>query len=123
MKTELGLSHDADLVLVVSKAIQELRVAAHYKGYRYLRFAILLAIEDQTITDEMTKRLYVAVAEEFDATVPQIERAIRNAIEKAWEQSDPNVTKKYFGYYDPMEYPCNKRFVATVADYLRLRFN
>ncbi len=109
------------LEVTVSKSLQELRFSAHYKGYRFLRVALMCTVEDQTMTDQMAQRLYVKIAEECDSKVPNVARAIRNAIKNTWAVVPPDAAKKYFGYYDPNDFPCNKKFIATVADYIRLR--
>ena len=112
---------EKELEIITSKAIRELRVFVHHKGYRYLRRCIVLTVKDETLADDLKKRLYVMVAEEYGVNFQQVERSIRSAIERAWEQANIDIIEKYFGYYNPDDCPSNKRFITTVAEYIRLR--
>ena len=112
---------EKELEIITSKAIRELRVFVHHKGYRYLRRCIVLTVKDETLADDLKKRLYVMVAEEYGVNFQQVERSIRSVIERAWEQANIDIIEKYFGYYNPDDCPSNKRFITTVAEYIRLR--
>ena len=106
----------------VTEIIRELGVPAHVNGYRYLREAILLAVDDMALLGSMTKRLYPAVAERFSTTRQNAEKSMRRAIEIAWERSDREVLAKYFGRSLAMrrEKPTNSEFIAMIADRLLL---
>ena len=78
--------------------IHEIGVPAHIKGYQYLREAIILTINDMEMINAVTKVLYPEVAKKFGTTPSRVERAIRHAIEVAWDRGDIEVLQKFFGY-------------------------
>ena len=102
--------------------IHEIGVPAHIKGYQYLREAILIAVEDMDVINAVTKALYPAVAKRFGTTPSRVERAIRHAIEVAWDRGDLEVLQKYFGYTvsNTKGKPTNSEFIAMIADRLVL---
>ena len=107
----------------VTNIIHEIGVPAHIKGYQYLRDAILMAIEDDDIINAVTKRLYPAVAKKHGTTSSRVERAIRHAIEVAWDRGDVEVLNTYFGYtiHNGRGKPTNSEFIAMIADRLQLQ--
>ena len=114
---------EADLEATVTEIIHEIGVPAHIKGYQYLREAIILTIRDMDIINAVTKVLYPEVAKRFDTTPSRVERAIRHAIEVAWDRGDIEVLQKYFGYTvsNIKGKPTNSEFIAMIADSLTLR--
>ena len=114
---------DADLELMVTEIIHQIGVPAHIKGYSYLRESIILAIKDVEIINSVTKTLYPTVAKRHSTTSSRVERAIRHAIEVAWDRGDVNVLNSYFGYTIQNERgkPTNSEFIAMISDKLRLR--
>ena len=82
----------------VTAIIHEIGVPAHIKGYQYLREAILIAVQDMDVINAVTKVLYPEVAARFSTTPSRVERAIRHAIEVAWDRGDLETLQKYFGY-------------------------
>ena len=116
-------SGDVNLVAMVTDILHEIGVPAHIKGYQYLREAILLAIDDMDVINAVTKVLYPGVAKRFDTTSSRVERAIRHAIEVAWDRGDIEVLQKFFGYTvsNIKGKPTNSEFIAMIADYLSLR--
>lgn len=98
-------------------------VPAHIKGYQYLREAIILTINDMDIINAVTKVLYPEVAKKFGTTPSRVERAIRHAIEVAWDRGDIEVLQKFFGYTvsNIKGKPTNSEFIAMIADCLSLR--
>ena len=82
----------------VTAIIHEVGVPAHIKGYQYLREAIMIAVEDMDVINAVTKVLYPEVAKRFGTTASRVERAIRHAIEVAWDRGDVDVLNSYFGY-------------------------
>ena len=112
-----------DIEITVSEIMHELGVPAHIKGYQYLRYAIVLSVEDPKMMSSVTKRLYPAIAERFDTTASRVERAIRHAIEVAWDRGDVDVLSAYFGYTIQVSRgkPTNSEFIAMIADRLRLK--
>jgi two-component system response regulator (stage 0 sporulation protein A) len=114
---------DAELEAVVTDIIHEIGVPAHIKGYQYLREAIILTIKDMDMINAVTKVLYPEVAKKFDTTPSRVERAIRHAIEVAWDRGDIEVLQKFFGYTvsNIKGKPTNSEFIAMIADCLSLR--
>ncbi len=113
----------SDLAMKVTETIHQIGVPAHIKGYQYLRDSILMAIEDDTIINAVTKRLYPAVAKRHATTSSRVERAIRHAIEVAWDRGDIDVLNSYFGYtiHNSRGKPTNSEFIAMIADKYRLQ--
>ena len=112
-----------DLEAQVTKIIHQIGVPAHIKGYQYLRTAILMVAKDTEIINSVTKILYPAVAKEYDTTSSRVERAIRHAIEVAWDRGDLDVLNSFFGYtvQNSRGKPTNSEFIAMIADNLRLK--
>ncbi len=113
----------ATLEMQITEIIHQIGVPAHIKGYQYLRDAILMAIEDDQIINAVTKRLYPAVAKKHATTSSRVERAIRHAIEVAWDRGDVDVLNSYFGYtiHNSRGKPTNSEFIAMIADKFRLQ--
>lgn len=114
---------DANLEAAVTEIIHEIGVPAHIKGYQYLHEAIILTINDMDIINAVTKVLYPEVAKKFGTTPSRVERAIRHAIEVAWDRGDIEVLQKFFGYTvsNIKGKPTNSEFIAMIADCLSLR--
>lgn len=119
-----GDAGNADLEMQVTKIIHQIGVPAHIKGYQYLRTAILLTIKDSEVINSVTKILYPSVAKKYQTTTSRVERAIRHAIEVAWDRGDVEVLSSYFGYTIQNERgkPTNSEFIAMIADNLRLKY-
>ncbi len=111
-----------DLERRVTAIIHDIGVPAHIKGYQYLREAIGLAVEDMEVINAVTKVLYPAVAKKFGTTASRVERAIRHAIEVAWDRGDLETLQKYFGYTvsNAKGKPTNSEFIAMIADRISL---
>lgn len=97
-------------------------IPAHIKGYQFLREAIKMAIDNPEIINSITKRLYPDVAEKFDTSPSKVERAIRHAIEVAWNRGKIENINSLFGVrvYSHNEKPTNGEFIALVADKMLL---
>ncbi len=106
----------------VTSIIHEIGVPAHIKGYQYLREAITLVVNDMDTINAVTKVLYPAVAKKFGTTASRVERAIRHAIEVAWDRGDLETLQKYFGYTvnGAKGKPTNSEFIAMIADRISL---
>ena len=113
-----------DLESQVTKVIHQIGVPAHIKGYQYLRCAILMTIEDTNVINSVTKVLYPTVAKKYQTTTSRVERAIRHAIEVAWDRGDVDTLNSYFGYtiQNSRGKPTNSEFIAMIADNLRLKY-
>lgn len=107
----------------VTTIIHEIGVPAHIKGYQYLREAIMMTVEDMDIINAVTKILYPEVAKKFGTTASRVERAIRHAIEVAWDRGDLDTLQKYFGFTvsNSKGKPTNSEFIAMIADRLVLQ--
>lgn len=118
-----ALKQAQNLEAVVTDIIHEIGVPAHIKGYQYLREAIILTINDMDVINAVTKVLYPAVAKKFGTTPSRVERAIRHAIEVAWDRGDLETLQKFFGYTvsNIKGKPTNSEFIAMIADCLSLR--
>ena len=121
IETDKNRSHN--LETLVTSIIHEVGVPAHIKGYQYLREAILIAVEDMEVINAVTKVLYPEVAKRFGTTASRVERAIRHAIEVAWDRGDLETLQKYFGYTvsNVKGKPTNSEFIAMIADRLQLQ--
>lgn len=93
-------------------------IPAHIKGYQFLREAIKLAISNPEIINSITKNLYPTIAERFETSASKVERAIRHAIEVAWNRGKIENINSIFGLkvYNSNEKPTNGEFIALVAD-------
>lgn len=114
---------DIELEVMVTEIIHQIGVPAHIKGYHYLRDAIILSVKDVSIINSVTKLLYPTVAKKHITTSSRVERAIRHAIEVAWDRGDLDVLNAYFGYtvHNGRGKPTNSEFIAMIADKLRLQ--
>jgi len=108
---------------MVTSVIHEIGVPAHIKGYQYLREAILIAVRDMDVINAITKVLYPQVAKTFQTTPSRVERAIRHAIEVAWDRGDLETLQQFFGYTvsNTKGKPTNSEFIALIADKLQLK--
>ena len=113
---------NTNLEVVITDIIHQIGVPAHIKGYHYLREAILMAVDDIDIMNSVTKCLYPSVAKKHGTTSSRVERAIRHAIEVAWDRGDVDVLNSYFGYtiHSGKGKPTNSEFIALIADKLRV---
>lgn len=113
-----------DIESQVTQIIHQIGVPAHIKGYQYLRTAILLTVKNSEIINSVTKVLYPSVAKKYSTTTSRVERAIRHAIEVAWDRGDVDTLNAYFGYtvQNNRGKPTNSEFIAMIADNLRLKY-
>ena len=109
--------------LKVTQILHEIGVPAHIKGYHYLRDSIMMSVEKPEIINAVTKQLYPSVAKKYQTTSSRVERAIRHAIEVAWDRGDVDVLNSYFGYtiHNDRGKPTNSEFIAMISDKLRLQ--
>ncbi len=112
-----------DLEAQVTKIIHQVGIPAHIKGYQYLRSAIIMVVRNNRVINEVTKTLYPTVAREYNTTSSRVERAIRHAIEVAWDRGDVDILNSFFGYtvQHNKGKPTNSEFIAMIADNLRLK--
>lgn len=106
----------------VTRMIHQMGVPAHVKGYQYLRDAIVSVVQDVSLLGAVTKELYPMIAVKYQTTPSRVERAIRHAIELAWDRGNVELMNKFFGYTIDVDRgkPTNSEFIAMVADKLRM---
>ena len=111
------------LEIMVTEIIHQIGVPAHIKGYNFLREAIIMTVKDHEAINQVTKFLYPTVAKKYQTTPSRVERAIRHAIEVAWDRGDVDVLYSYFGYtiQNSRGKPTNSEFIAMIADKISLR--
>lgn len=116
-------TREANIEAMVTSMIHEIGVPAHIKGYQYLREAIMIAVSDMEVINAITKVLYPQVAKTFATTPSRVERAIRHAIEVAWDRGDLETLQRFFGYTvsNTKGKPTNSEFIALIADKLQLQ--
>ena len=114
---------ESELEMVITKIFHQIGIPAHIKGYRYLRTAIMYTVNDSDMIGNITKILYPSVAKAYKTTTSRVERAIRHAIEVAWDRGDVDTLNAYFGYtvQSSRGKPTNSEFIAMIADSLRFR--
>lgn len=123
IEPERKLSHN--LERDVTDMIHEIGVPAHIKGYQYLREAIMMSVEDPDMLGSITKVLYPTIAKKNQTTASRVERAIRHAIEVAWNRGRMETLDAMFGYTinTGKGKPTNSEFIALIADKIRLQYH
>ncbi len=113
---------DELLEMQITEILHSLGIPAHIKGFTYLRCAIGMSVSDPDVINYVTKLLYPGVAKTYGTTTSRVERAIRHAIEVAWDRGDIETLNRYFGYTISRQRgkPTNSEFIAMIADKLRL---
>lgn len=121
-KTKKNGIVERDIEVVISDIMRQIGVPAHIKGYQYLRTAIDLSINDDEMLESVTKLLYPTIAKMYSTTSSRVERAIRHAIEVAWDRGDVEVLSSYFGYtiQSNRGKPTNSEFIAMITDRIKL---
>ncbi len=121
--TRIRVGGQPSLEQEVTEMIHQIGVPAHIKGYHYLRDSIILCVNDRDKINAVTKVLYPEVAKHYQTTPSRVERAIRHAIEVAWDRGDVDVLNSYFGYtiHNGRGKPTNSEFVAMISDKIRLQ--
>ncbi|MGN0154876.1 MAG: sporulation transcription factor Spo0A [Lachnospiraceae bacterium] len=115
---------DSTLENDVTKMIREIGIPAHIKGYQYIREGIMMSVKDPEILNYITKYLYPAIAKKYHTTTSSVERAIRHAIEVAWNRGKLDAMENLFGYSvnSGKGKPTNSEFIALLADKFRLEY-
>lgn len=115
---------DSALENDVTKIIREIGIPAHIKGYQYIREGIMMSVKDPEILNYITKYLYPTIAKKYHTTTSSVERAIRHAIEVAWNRGKLDDLEELFGYSisSGKGKPTNSEFIALFADKFRLEY-
>lgn len=113
----------SELELEVSKLFHEMGIPAHFRGYAYLRDAVIMSVRESELLGNITKNLYPRIAEKYRSTASGVESAIRHTIEIGWQRGNPEFMERFFGYTAESgrgRFPTTASFIAKVADRLRL---
>ena len=116
---------DRNLENDITNIIHDIGIPAHIKGYQYLRDSIILSVKDADIINCVTKVLYPTIAKKYDTTSSRVERAIRHAIEVAWNRGNTDTLNDLFGYTINCGKgkPTNSEFIALISDKITLQYN
>ena len=111
--------------ILVTDMIKKIGIPANLKGYRYVRCGVLECLSDRSLLDSITKRLYPMIGSRYGTTPARVERAIRTAIETAWNRADKASIHSVLGYNSSYfsERPTNSEFIAMLTDKLRLQIS
>jgi two-component system response regulator (stage 0 sporulation protein A) len=122
-ESKINKNQPVDMIAQITNIIHEIGVPAHIKGYMYLREAINLIMNDIDLLSAVTKELYPLIGKNFNTTASRVERAMRHAIEVAWNRGQVETINKNFGYTirNKKGSPTNSEFIAMVADKLKLQ--
>ena len=115
---------DRRLETDITEIIHDIGIPAHIKGYQYLRDSIMLSVKDNDVINSITKILYPTIAKKYQTTSSRVERAIRHAIEVAWNRGNTDTLNGLFGYTisNGKGKPTNSEFIALIADKIRLEY-
>jgi len=107
----------------VSNLFLTLGIPAHIKGYQYLREAVLMVVEQRDLISRITKELYPGIAKKYATSASKVERAMRHAIEVAWNRGRLDAVNQMYGYrvFSPDDKPANGEFIALIADKLSVK--
>lgn len=121
---ETSPKSNADLETILTDAMHQLGIPAHIKGYQYLRIGIMMALNDRGLLEAVTKELYPDIAKQTGSTASRVERAIRHAIEVAWNRGDIKAQERIFGYtINTLKgKPTNSEFIAMMVDTLYQKY-
>ncbi len=113
----------SDLELEVTNMIHEVGIPAHIKGYQYIRDSIMMSTDNMDVLSSITKVLYPSIAKKYKTTPSRVERAIRHAIEVAWNRGKADSLEELFSYTvnGNKGKPTNSEFIALLSDKLRLQ--
>lgn len=109
-----------NLNIEVTRVLQQIGIPPHVKGYPYLRDSIIFVFEEANLIGAVTKELYPLVAKKHDTTASRVERAIRNAIQIAWDRGNTEMLRSLFACTMNSGRPTNSEFIALIADKLRI---
>lgn len=125
LSSQVPYIREGDLENRVTNLLHEIGIPAHIKGYHYLRDSIIMAVQDMDVLNAITKVLYPTVAKRYQTTSSRVERAIRHAIEVAWNRGKLDTLDELFGYTvsTGKGKPTNSEFVALIADTIQWNTN
>lgn len=108
--------------ICITEVMHRIGIPAHIKGYKYIREAVLLVLSNPDEYDAVTKTLYPDIAKKCKTTATRVERAIRHAIEVAWDRGDYEAFREYFGNgtRNRNGRPTNSEFIAMLAEHVQM---
>ena len=122
-KENANFENEKELDLVIGRLFVGLGISPHIKGFNYLRSAIIMLIKEPRLIESVTKGLYPRIGKKYDTSASKVERAIRHAIEVAWNRGKTSAFNEMLGVeaFSPNEKPTNSEFMALIADRLMLQ--
>lgn len=108
----------------LSSLLHEIGIPAHIRGYNYIRTGIMLSYNNQEqYHGQITKALYPEIAKLYLTTASRVERAIRHAIEVAWNRGNIDTIDEIFGYSISASKakPTNSEFISMISDYMAVK--
>lgn len=123
LETESAGAEDESADEQITNLFLTLGIPAHIKGYQYLREAVRMVMRDHSLTGRITKELYPGVAQRFNTTASKVERAMRHAIEVAWNRGRLDTVNRMYGYrvFEKQDKPSNGEFISCVAEKIGMR--
>ncbi len=114
-----------EVIQYITKIMLSVGIPANLKGYRYIREAIKMTLEDVNKLQRITAELYPEIAKKFNTSATRAERAMRHAIEVAWARGNMDIIDEIFGYtiQTGKGRPTNSEFIAIISDKVRLDLN
>lgn len=103
----------------IAQVLKDLSIPVHLNGYKYLKDAVEIMCGNSKHV-RLTKEIYPTIAKKYKVTHGSVERAMRHAIEKAWDRRDPEIYRTYFGVISTKDIPTNSEFVAVVFEALHI---
>ena len=121
-ETEEVKKNRQELDKVITNALVTLGVPARLNGYKYLRQAIGMVVENPTVVSAVTKKIYPVIGDRYHVSAPSVERAIRHAVEVSWNRGNIQEMDRLFGYTINYEKgkPTNSEYIAMIADHIRM---
>lgn len=122
-EVETVLPTTSDLEIEVTNLLTQIGMPRHIRGFKFIRRALMLSINDQSYIEQVTKKLYPTLAYDFETTPSRVERAMRHSIEVTWNRGNTHKLDKLFGWSLSPDKgkPANSEFIALLADTLRLK--
>ena len=117
-----AIFHEISLEEKISKIFINVGIPPHIKGYSFLREGVKMVVEEPDVINNITKKLYPSIGQKYNTSASKVERAIRHAIEVAWNRGRIDNINNILGVraYVGSEKPTNGEFIALVADKMLL---
>lgn len=106
---------------IISESLRKIGIPCHMKGFPYLKEAVSMVLVNQSYAHNLTTKLYPEIGAKFVATGDRVERAIRHAIETAWDKTNPSKLREILGPQVARSKMTNGEFIATLAERIRMQ--